>query len=198
MQNKLLVGITGGIGSGKTLASKYFGSLGYTVIYADAAAKQLYRSNKVLKQKLVREFGREILDSKGNVSGLAARRIILSDRKNIKRVNKIVHPFVVKEINRRISKIKDRIIFVEAAIMFDSGYYRIMDYTLLIYTPKLIRVKRVKDRDKVPANEIKRLMSLQMDERKKIKLADFVIRNDGTREKFNKSLNLFLGIIKKL
>jgi dephospho-CoA kinase len=119
-KNKLLIGITGGIGSGKTLASRYFENSGYKVIYADEAAKKLYRSNKALKQKLVKEFGKGILDDKGNISGLAARRIILSGKKNIKRVNRIVHPFVVKEINRIIKSIKDRIVFVEAAIMFDS------------------------------------------------------------------------------
>lgn len=194
-EKKLLIGITGGIGSGKTLASKYFESLGYKVIYADSAAKQLYRTNKILKQKLVREFGKGILDDKGNISGLAARKIMLSNRRNIKRVNMIVHPFVVKEIAGVINKIKDKIVFVEAAIMFDSGYYKRMDYTLLVYTPKDLRVKRVSDRDKIPAKEVKRLINLQMDERDKVKIADFVIRNDGSKQILYKRLDTFHNFV---
>src|SRR4030095_5016898 len=198
MQNKLLIGITGGIGSGKTTASKYFEQLGYKVVYADSAAKELYSTNNGLKRKLVGEFGKGILDENENISGIAARRIILSSRDSIERVNSIVHPFVVKEIDRIISKISDRIVFVEAAIMFDSGYYKKMDYTLLIYAKKSLRVKRVMERDMISSAEVEKLMQLQMDEREKMKLADFVIKNDDTKEKFLKALKSFSQLVKNL
>jgi len=195
---KLRIGITGGIGSGKTLACKYFRQLGYKVIYADDIAKQLYRTNKNLKRKLVNEFGEGILDKNGNISGSNSRRIIFSGRKNIKRVNKIVHPFVIKEIDRLISGIKNKTILIETAIMFESGYYKKLDYTVLIYANKENRIKRVRKRDKVSAAEIKKLMKLQMDEREKLKLADFVIKNNSTSKCLYGSIKSFNKILSRL
>jgi len=194
-ENRILIGITGGIGSGKSLASSFFESEGYTVIYADDIAKVLYRTNKRLKGRLVKEFGRAILDSNGNISGLAARKIILSGKRNVQRVNKIVHPFVRKEIIKKLLHIKDKVVFIEAAIMFESGYYKYMDFTVLIYAAKKLRIKRVNKRDKIPMREVNRLIRLQMDEREKLKLADFIIKNNGSKEKFFNSLEVFIGFL---
>ena len=190
-KGKILIGITGGIGAGKSIASNYFEAAGYTVIYADEIAKRLYRTNSLLKQKLVDEFGKGILDKDGNIAGIGARHIILSNRRNVKRVNKIVHPFVRKEINDILKGIDDKIVFIEAAIMFDTGFYKSMNHTVLVYSPKELRIKRAGKRDKIPKSEVNRLINLQLDERKKLKLADFVIRNDSTKAKMLKALNNF-------
>lgn len=196
MQNKkLLVGISGGIGSGKTLASSFLESSGYKVIYADKVAKELYRTSGKLKERIVKEFGNGVLDEHGNIAGAGARKIILSNRKNIKRVNRIVHPFVRREISKKISLLNDKIIFVEAAIMFDTGYYKFMDLTLLIYAHKKLRVKRVMKRDNITRKNVMKFMELQMDERDKLKLADFIVRNDSTKQKLFKGLQNFLDII---
>jgi dephospho-CoA kinase len=192
----LLIGITGGIGSGKTLACRYFESLGYKVIYADIIARQLYQSS--LKKRLVKEFGSGILDEKGNVSGPNSRKIIFSNRKNIARVNKIVHPFVIKEIDKIIRRTKRKIILIETAIMFESGYYKKVDFTVLIYSIKKNRIRRVQKRDKMPLKDIKGLMSMQMEENKKLQMADFVIKNDSTIKNFKKNLKRFAEILKML
>lgn len=194
-KNKLLVGITGGLSSGKSLAGRYIESLGYKVLYADTIAKELYKSNKALKARLVKIFGKSILDSDGNISGHDARKILLSTKKNIKRVGSIVHPFVRKEINKMLARIKDKVVFVEAAIMFESGYYTRMDYTILIYAPKELRIKRSVKRDGISRAEAERLMKQQMDERQKLKMADFVVRNDGKKEKLYSGLRGLLKII---
>jgi dephospho-CoA kinase len=199
MQNKkLLVGISGGIGSGKTLACSFLEASGYKVIYADKVAKELYRTNDKLKVRIVKEFGRGVLDEQGNVAGPGARKIILANKKNIKRVNRIVHPFVREEIARKISLLNDKIIFVEAAIMFDTGFYKMMDLTLLIYAHKKLRIKRVTQRDKITQKNVMKFMELQMDERDKVKLADFVVRNDGSKQKLYMGLKNFLIYINKL
>lgn len=198
MQSKLRVGITGGIGSGKTLACKYFKKLGCKVIYADDVAKKLYISNKKLKSRLVREFGRGILDENGNISGANSRKIIFSNKKNIKRVNKIVHPFVIKEIERLVSKLRKKIVLIETAIMFESGYSGRLDYTVLIYANKDTRVKRIQKRDKMPKADILKLMSVQMDEREKMKRADFMIKNNSTKKELYSSIKSFNKILSKL
>jgi dephospho-CoA kinase len=201
MQNKLRpirIGITGGIGSGKSLACRYFEELGYKVVYADDIAKRLYKMNPALKKKLVAEFGRDIINEKGDIGGESARKIIFSSKKNILRVNSIVHPFVIKEIDRQISKIKKKIVLVETAIMFESGYYTRNDYNVLIYANKGVRAKRVKERDKVSMKTVEKLMNLQMKETDKIIMADFVIKNNSTKAELKKDVKMFSKILEIL
>jgi len=193
--NRLKIGITGGIGSGKSLAAKYFESLGYKVIYADKVAKQLYANNKLLINKLVNAFGNGILDENGNLSRQNARRVIFSSKKNIKRVNSIVHPFVFREMDKIYSAIKDRIVFFEAAIMFESGSYKRMNYVILVYANKEIRIKRIIQRDNIKRVAILKLMKLQLDEREKLKRADFVIRNNSGTADLKKEIIAFNKIL---
>ncbi len=195
---KLKIGITGGIGSGKSLASKYFEKLGYKVIYADKIAKELYSSNKLLIKKLVKEFGKGILDENGRLSRVNARKIIFTGKKNILRVNSIVHPFVFREMDRLVEKIKDRIILFEAAIMFESGSYKRMNHVVLIYTNKENRIKRIIKRDGTKRKDILKLMKLQLSEQEKVKRADFIIKNNSNSAGLNKSVKAFSKILKRL
>lgn len=195
---KLRIGITGGVGSGKTLAAKYFESLGYKVIYADKVAKELYRNNGKLKAMLVKEFGKGILDEDGNISRVNSRRIMFSDSKSIKRVNRIVHPFVFKEMDRIFNAANGKIVFTEAAIMFETGSAKKMDYVILIYANKQNRINRIRKRDGVSAADVKRIMNLQLDEREKIKLADFVVKNNSTPAELKKNILSLNKILRKL
>lgn len=195
---KLKIGITGGIGSGKSLACKYFEKLGYKVIYADRVAKELYTSNKQLINRLVAEFGRGILDENGKLSRPNARSIIFSNKKNIIRVNSIVHPFVFREMDKMVSRIKDKVVLFEAAIMFESGSYKRMDYVVLIYANEETRIKRIIKRDGVKRRDVLRLMKLQLDEREKAKRADFVIKNNTTALELQKNVKAFNRILKAL
>ncbi len=195
---KLKIGITGGIGSGKSLACKYFEKLGYKVIYADRVAKELYSSNSQLIKRLVAEFGKGILDENGKLSRPNARRIIFSDKRNIKRVNSIVHPFVFREMDKMVSRIKDKVVLFEAAIMFESGSYKRMDYVVLIYANKETRIKRIIKRDGVKRRDVLKLMKLQLDEREKAKRADFVIKNNATAPALEKNVKAFNRILKTL
>ena len=193
---KLLIGITGGIGSGKSIACKYFEKLGYKVIYADTVAKELYRTNRKLRDLVVKKFGKGILDSSGRISRFNARKIIFSKKSNVKRVNSIVHPFVIDEIDRIIKGIKNMIVLVETAIMFESGYADRMDYVILIYTNKKTRIARVRKRDNSKISDIEKLMRLQMDEREKIWHADFIIKNNSTTAELNRNIRSFSKILK--
>jgi len=195
---KLKIGITGGIGSGKSLACKYFEKLGYKVIYADRVAKELYSSNSQLIKRLVAQFGKGILDENGKLSRPNARRIIFSDKRNIKRVNSIVHPFVFREMDKMVSRIKDKVVLFEAAIMFESGSYKRMDYVVLIYANKETRIKRIIKRDGVKRRDVLKLMKLQLDEREKAKRADFVIKNNATAPALEKNVKAFNRILKTL
>lgn len=198
MTEKLKIGITGGVGSGKSLAAACFEELGYPVIYADKVAKQLYASDKLLLSKLVKEFGKSIIDEHGNLSRENARKIIFSSKKNIKRVNSIVHPFVFREMDKIYSKLKSRIVFFEAAIMFESGSYKRMNYILLIFTNKELRIKRLIKRDNYSRNGILKVMKMQMPETEKLKRADFVIKNNSTPAVLKRNIIAFSKILKRL
>ncbi|MCC6864947.1 MAG: dephospho-CoA kinase [Ignavibacteria bacterium] len=195
---KLKIGITGGIGSGKSLAASFFESKGYPVIYADKVAKELYNSDRTLLKLLVKEFGKGILDNKGKFNSINARKIIFLNRKNIKRVNSIVHPFVLKQIDEISAKINSNIVFIEAAIMFESGSYKKMDYVLLIFANKKTRIKRIMKRDKIKQSEVLKLMNLQMNEQEKLKRADFIIKNNGSSNELFAKLNSFCKKLNQL
>ncbi len=195
---KLKIGITGGIGSGKSLAASFFESKGYPVIYADKVAKELYNSDRTLLKLLVKEFGKGILDNKGKFNSINARKIIFLYRKNIKRVNSIVHPFVLKQIDEISAKINSNIVFIEAAIMFESGSYKKMDYVLLIFANKKTRIKRIMKRDKIKQSEVLKLMNLQMNEQEKLKRADFIIKNNGSSNELFAKLNSFCKKLNQL
>lgn len=195
---KTVIGVTGGIGSGKSLACSYFRKSGFTVINADSVTKELYKSNKLLRKKLVNAFGKEIVNADGSISGPIARKKIFSSKKNIKRVNSIVHPFVIKKIDSMLVKLKDKIILIETAILFESGYYKKMDYAILIFTNKKLRLKRVKERDNVSTSSISKIMNLQMDERLKLKKTDFSICNNGSKKELQNGIKYIGRIIKHL
>lgn len=197
---KLVIGITGGIGSGKSVACRYFEKLGYEIIYADKIAKELYRTSSKLRNLLVKEFGIGILGDDGRISIENARNIIFSKTLNLKRVNSIVHPFVIREIGKLLAGSRKRIILVETAIMFESGYANRMDYVILIYSNKSLRKKRVKLRDKLSTVVIEKIMNQQMDEREKISHADFIIKNDSTPAELYRNIKSFtkiMNILKK-
>ena len=195
---RLRIGITGGIGSGKSLACGNIEELGYKVIYADRVAKELYATNLELRKKLVKEFGTGILDESGNISRPNSRRIIFSSKKNIKRVNSIVHPFVFAEMEKMVAKIKDRLIFFEAAIMFESGSYKRMNYVVVIYSNQKNRIARIRKRDNVTVSAIKKLMKLQLDEREKARRADFIIPNNSTAQSLKKKVKLLVQLLELL
>jgi dephospho-CoA kinase len=195
--DKVLIGITGGIGSGKSLAAHYFELLGYKVINADAFTRELYRTNPELKEKLVGAFGKEILDENGFVSGAKARSIIFADSDSIKRVNSIVHPFVIDAISKEVLKLKGEIVFIESAIAYESGFYKNLDYVIMVYSPDNLRIQRVAKRDGAKEEDILKLMKLQMPEKEKMERADFVLLNEGKKIDMKRAVKELVKQIEK-
>ncbi|RPI12943.1 MAG: dephospho-CoA kinase [Ignavibacteriae bacterium] len=200
MSNKkrLFIGVTGGIGSGKSLACEYFEKYGCKVFYADEIAKQLYHENEELKLELVKQFGEKIIGYNGDIDFNEFRQIVFKSDANQKRVNKIVHPFVIKEILSRADKAKAKIIIKEAALMFESGSYKYNDYNILIYSNAKIRIERVKKKRGLPAAIIKSIMKLQMPEREKKELADFIVNNNLTKRDLEKKVRFLVEVFKMI
>jgi dephospho-CoA kinase len=175
----LKVGLTGNIGSGKSLIASIFQTLGIPVFCADAEAKKLYESNTV-KDQLRRWFGGHIFTEEGEINRKTLAGIIFNDEDKLKKVNELIHPLVRESFGEWISERQnDPYVIYEAAILFESGHYKSLDKIILVTAPAEIRIKRVMERDGIPRADVLARMAHQWEEEKKMHLADFIIRNDG-------------------
>lgn len=175
----LKVGITGGIGSGKSIVCMIYSKLGIPVFNADNEAKDIINTNSLVKDKLISIFGKEIYDSKGIIDRQKLSSIIFNDKEKIKIVNSIVHPVVIDNYNKwlDINK-KYKYTIKEAAILFESGANSAMDYIITVYSPSDLKIKRVMQRDKCDESIVITKINNQLDDEIKIMKSDFVIYND--------------------
>lgn len=173
----LKVGITGGIGSGKTTVSKIFSVLGIPVFYADEESKKIIATNLEVKQQLIQEFGTEVfVGDKLNKTYLA--NLVFNDKYQLEKLNAITHPIVIAEGWKWAAKQTAPYIIKEAALIFESGSAEGLDIVIGVYSPKHLRIKRVMDRDNITREEVLNRMSKQLDEEMKMKLCDFIINNN--------------------
>jgi len=176
----LKVGITGGIGSGKTTVCKMFETLGIPVYYADTQAKLLMNTDPELKASLQGYFGSEIY-----VDGILVRHqlaeIIFNDPSALEKVNSWVHPAVARDFERWCKMHPSPYVLEEAAIIFESNITQRFEKVILVTAPDDIRIERVCARDQVAPEIVRKRMDNQWPEEKKIALADYVIYNDNVQ-----------------
>lgn len=176
----LKIGITGGIGSGKSTVAKLFAFLGIPIFNADDAAKHLMEHDASLKATLIKSFGTEIYkNDRLNRSFLSL--LVFENPEKLKLLNSIVHPATIAFANEWFSKQDAPYCIKEAAIFFESGSAKEMDYMIGVYAPKKLRMKRAMQRDNTSEELIQKRMDQQMDEDEKMKLCDFVIFNDESQ-----------------
>ena len=173
----LKIGLTGGIGSGKTIVAKIFETLGIPVYYADEAAKRLMNTDGSLKRSIIKNFGEQVYKN-NELDRKFLAGIVFNDRKKLELLNSLTHPVTIDDANKWMLRQNSPYVIKEAALLFESGAVGQLDYTIGVYAPQHIRVKRVVERDKMPAEEIMKRISRQMDEKMKMKLCDVVILND--------------------
>jgi dephospho-CoA kinase len=174
----LKVGITGGIGSGKTMVCKFFEILGISVYYADYHARRLMETDPLIRQELVKLFGSSVV-SKGKIDRKKLALIIFNDTSALKTVNNLVHPAVRKNFITWLSNLPgEGYIIEEAAILFESGAYKLLNFNITVSAPEELRIKRVMTRDNTTREEVLSRISRQMTEQERQKLADAVIMND--------------------
>jgi dephospho-CoA kinase len=174
----LVIGITGGIGSGKSLVCSIFRILGVPVFEADSTAKNLYRTNAEVKEKLKSMFGDEIYSNEGELNRKLLSSIVFNDPESLRKINGLIHPMVREAFRNWITQQSGCYVLHEAAILFESGFYKMMDASILVTAPEEIRILRVMERDKLTREEVISRMSNQWKEENTVKLADFIIRND--------------------
>jgi dephospho-CoA kinase len=171
-----IVGITGGIGSGKSIICKVLEKIGYPVFYSDDVAKELIQTDPIIIQDLTNLIGSELYHNGFQKQILADK--IFNNNQLKEKVNQIVHPRVRLAFEVWTSEQKSPIVFNEAAILFETGMYKKYDKTILVCAPKSIKIKRVINRDGLSEEAIRARMNNQWTDEEKIKLTDFVIVND--------------------
>ncbi len=173
----ITIGITGGIGSGKSTVCKIFKLLGIPVFEADAVAKELINSNSEIKTGLIRLFGEGIYIPNNGVDRKKLASIIFNDNLQLAKVNKLIHPVVRNEYANWVERQNTQYVIHEAAILFESGFYKMMDFTILVSAPENQRIERVIKRDETLETQIKERIAKQWTDEQKRKLATIEIKN---------------------
>ncbi len=178
----LRVGITGGIGSGKTTVCRIFEQLGIPVYYADERAKALMNENKTLKKQITNLFGEAAYLPDGSLDRKHIANIVFQDATMLEKLNAIVHPAVLKDGDKWHNQQQGvPYTLKESALLFEIGSQVFYDKTVMVFAQKEIRLHRVMERDGLPKAAVEARISKQMDDEQKLQLADYVLINDGSR-----------------
>ena len=176
----LKIGITGGIGSGKSYVCQILEKMGYAIFYSDLEAKKLMIQNKELIQQIKRIIGEHAyLDNELNKPII--RNFLFQNEVNKEKLNDLIHPFVYQEFEKWASSMKKEIVFNESALLFETESYKRFDKTILVTAPEEIRIQRLIRRDSLNVEEIKKRFNAQLKDSIKIKKADFIIENDDKK-----------------
>jgi dephospho-CoA kinase len=172
------VGLTGGIGSGKSTVARVFGVLGIPVFNADEESKRLLREDEGVKGAVIAAFGASIYPE-GELDRSLLASIVFTDPEALARLNAIAHPAVRKQLGQWVDQQRSPYVLVEAALMVDTGWHRSMDQLLVVSAAEAERVKRVMTRDGVTEEQVLARIRNQVGEEQRLAVADQVIRNDG-------------------
>ena len=187
-------GITGGIGSGKSLVSKIFETLGIPVFVADSRSKDLLNEDDVLKRQVIKKFG-NVYGNNGMLQRKMLAEKVFGDNEQLTLLNSIVHPAAMRAFDTWVSRQKAPYIIKEAAILFEAGTAGGLDIVIGVYAPKALRIQRAMNRSNSSRQEVLSRMERQIDEEIKMRLCDYVIFNDESRLLIPQVLEIHHAII---
>ena len=171
------IGITGGIGAGKSLVAEIIKAMGYPVYNSDERAKELTESNPKIKEALIHLFGEEIYQN-DTLNKFALAQAIFSDESLREKVNALIHPIVREDFNLWALAQNNSLVFNESAILFETGSFKNFDAIILVYASKELRIKRIMKRDNCSENEVLKRMNSQFSDEEKYQLTEFRVLND--------------------
>ena len=189
----LKIGLTGGIGSGKTRVSKIFAEKGYKIFNSDEIAKMIIKNDYSVKNSIINFFGTNSYIG-DDLNSRYISEIIYSDKVKLNYLNSLVHPMVFHQFEKFLKSNLNSKILVESAILFESNFYKMLDDNILLISPKADRISRIIKRDNINRSEIEKIMSVQWSDKKKISLATYVIENIN----FSETSMQILSLISKI
>lgn len=181
-----VIGLTGGIASGKSLVSRFLKELGAIIIDADQIARDIVKTGSPAWRQIVQEFGENVCEPDGSLNRKELGRIVFSDASKLDRLNRITHPYIISHIRRLLDvyrkKFPDAIIVLDAPLLLEAGLEGMVDEVWVVYVDYQTQLERLMKRDGFNTEEAVRRISSQLPLDEKIKLADHVIDNRGDPE----------------
>lgn len=178
-----VIGLTGGIASGKSLVSRFLKELGAVVIDADQIARDVVRVGSPAWMEIVQEFGEGVCNPDGSLDRKKLGKIVFSERSKLDRLNRITHPYIISEIKRLLNDYRksapDSIVVLDVPLLFETGLERMVDEVWVVYVDHQTQLERLMKRDGLSVEDALRKISSQIPLEEKIKLADHVIDNRG-------------------
>ncbi len=175
----LKIGVTGGIGSGKTTVCKVFELLGVPVFYADTVAKSIMHSDLILRKEIIETFGEGSYSKTGELNRPYLSSIVFKNEVQLDKLNALVHPAVFRAFDLWVTgHAEEHYVIKEAALLFESDAHKMCDQTVLVLSPEAIRISRIKARDGISTEDILLRMKRQFSDAQKKELADHILLND--------------------
>ena len=199
----MIIGLTGGIGTGKSTVSRKLRERGYPVIDLDVISREVIEYPEVIDE-LVSNFGIEILESQNNISGKKSisrnklRQTVFKEEKKVSVLNSIMHPPIVEEMRRQVENFKKnyKTVFVEVQLLFEAKLEKEFDLTVLVYADKKTQLERVLKRDGRKEEEVQQIINAQMDMTEKRRLSNYIIENNGDSEMLDLEIEKFIKKLK--
>lgn len=180
--NPLIVGITGGIGSGKTTAANVFEKLGVPIYIADEKARALTAENDQILSYIRKTYGDDVFDGEGNLNRKALGEAVFGNKEKLDELNNVIHPMVAQDFKSWGREQSTPYVLKEAAVLFESGTYTDCDYVILVVASRETRIQRVIKRSGLSREDIESRMHHQWSDEDKMALSDFVIYNDDEND----------------
>ncbi len=190
-----IIGITGGIASGKTTVSNILRGKGAVIIDADIIAHQILEKGKEGWEEVKDFFGKEILQENGAIDRSYLGKIVFDNKEKLKKLEEITHPLIMQEIDNRLEKarlnnIDKKPVFLDAALLFETGLDRLVDEVWVVYVDETTQLERLMNRDNLPQAEAEKRIEAQLSLKKKKELADLVIDNSGDFNQLKRKINV--------
>ena len=184
----LIIGLTGGIGSGKSVASDKFKSLGITIVDADVASRTVVEPGKPALKEIEDHFGSGIITAEGKLDRNNLREIIATDPEERKWLESVLHPKIGEQITKEISESTSVYTLFVAPLLLETNSQEMCSRVVVVDVPKEVQIQRTAERDKVSPNQVEQMVAAQMDREKRLENADDVLLNSGTIEDLEKQV----------
>lgn len=195
----MILGLTGGIGSGKSTVSKIFLSMGIKVFDADLIAKDILESEEV-KEEIKKKLGKNFIDSKNNsVNKELLKKEVFNNPEKLKILNEIVHPKVIDEYRKKYLEFRDKkeIVIFDVPLLFEVDLEKYCDKVIVVDIDSKIQIERIKSRDNIDIDLIKKIIAAQMSREERNKKADIIIENNGSLEDLKEKVKKMIEDIKR-
>ena len=198
-QNKMIIGITGSIGTGKSTVSNYLISKGYSVVDADKISKGAYNIGSNGYKAILEVFGEEILNSNGEVDRKKIKKIVFDNSNMLQRLNMAIHPIIINEIEKEIEILLEsqNLVFLDAPLLIETELHKKVDKIIVVGCDKNEQINRIIKRDKITADMAISIINSQMSIDEKLKFADYIVYNNSTIENLYSQVDEIILEIKK-